>query len=127
MPYPPRNAFPADASYRARRSFFVSAEDGEEYPEETEIEEKEAISLEEHAEQIGDWALAEYKASGVLPPPELTDLGWLTLPELQANLAHRGLDPSNLSPPIRALFAAMTELAATYGQDGVRLVYWLRL
>ena len=127
MPHPPRDAFPADASSRARRTFFVSAEGGKEYLEDTSLEDEEAISLEEYAEQIGDWALAEYKASNVLPPPELTNLGWLTLPELEANLAHRGLDSSKLSPPIRALFAAMNELAAAYGRDSVRLVYWLTL
>lgn len=127
MPYPPRDAFPADASYHARDSFFVSAEESEEYLEDTRMEDEEAISLEGYAEQIGDWALAEYKASGLLPPPELTNLGWLTLPELEANLAHRGLDSSNLSPPIRALLAAMNELADGYGRDSVRLVYWLTL
>jgi hypothetical protein len=118
MPYPPRDAFPADASYRAHDEFFVSAEDGEE---------EEAISLEEYAEQIGDWALAKFKASGLLPPPDLSNLGWLTLSELEANLAHRGLDRSKLSPPIRALLAAMNELAGAYGRDSVRLVYWLTL
>ncbi|HEX4947006.1 MAG TPA: hypothetical protein VFZ34_10090 [Blastocatellia bacterium] len=127
MPYPLRNTFPADASHRSRDAFFVSAEDGAEYLEDTRIDDEEAISLEEYAEQIGDWALAEFKASNVLPPPELTNLGWLTLPELEANLAHRGLDSSKLSPPIRALLAAMNELAAAYGRDGVRLVYWLTL
>ncbi|HWQ35516.1 MAG TPA: hypothetical protein VNQ79_21905 [Blastocatellia bacterium] len=91
------------------------------------MEDEEAASREEYAEQTGDWTLAEYKVSGLLPPPELTDVGWLTLAELEANLAHRRLDPGRLSPPVRALLAAMNELAAAFGRDGVRLVYWLTL
>jgi hypothetical protein len=116
MPYPPRNAFPEDASFRARESFFVSAD---EVGEET--------SLEEYARGYGDWAVKEYKSSGLLPQPELTNLGWLTLPELESNLARRKLEIRELSPPVRATLAAMAELAACYGRDSVRLVFWIGL
>jgi len=127
MPYPPRGSFPADASFEARESFFVSAEDVMEYLEVSRLEDEDETSLEEYARTQGDWAVKEYEASGLLPQPELTHIGWLSLAELKANLTHRGLGPGSLSPPIRAVLAAMTELAAAYGRDSVRLVFWLGL
>jgi hypothetical protein len=66
-------------------------------------------------------------ASGLLPQPDLTHIGWLTLAELEANLIHRGLEPGDLSSPVRAMLAAMTELAAAYGREAVRLVFWIGL
>jgi len=125
MPYPPRGSFPADASFEARESFFVSAEDVMEYLEVSRLEDEDETSLEEYAQAWGDWAVKEYEASGLLPQPELTHIGWLTLAELEANLAHRGLEPGGLLPPVRAVLAAMTELAAAYGREAVRLVFWI--
>ena len=125
MPYPPRESFPSDASYRSRESFFVSADDAREYIEVSRLEDEDEISLEEYARQYGDWAVKEYEASGLLPPPELTHIGWLNLAELEANLSHRELEPGGLSPPVSAVLAAMTELAAAYGREAVRLVFWI--
>lgn len=127
MPYPPRDSFPEDASYRARESFFVSADEAKSFLEVSRLEDEEEMSLEEYARVQGDWAVKEYAASGLLPQPELTNFGWLTLPELEANLAQRGLKPAGFSPPVRAVLAAMTELATGYGRDGVRLVFWIGL
>ena len=125
MPHPPRESFPADASYRARNSFFVRADEVKEFLKASGQGYEDENSLREYARMQGDWALAEYTASGLLPQPELTNIGWLTLVELEANLAHRGLHPEDLLPPTRAALATMTELAATYGRDGVRLVFWI--
>jgi len=127
MPYPPCGSFPEDASYYAKNSFFVSEDEVREYLEVSRLEDEDEISLEEYARAQGDWAVKEYKASGLLPQSELTHIGWLSLAELEANLTHRGLGPGSLSPPVRAVLAAMTELAAAYGRDGVRLVFWLGL
>jgi hypothetical protein len=125
MPYPPRDSFPADASLQARYSFFVSADEAREYIKVSRLEDEDEISLEEYARLYGDWAVKEYEVSGLLPRAELTHIGWLSLAELEANLTRRGLGPGSLSPPIRAVLAAMTELAAAYGRDGVRLVFWI--
>ena len=127
MPYPPRNAFPEDASYKARESFFVDADAVTEYLQVSRLKDEEETSLEEYARLQGDWAVKEYRSSGLLPQPELTNLGWLTLPELEANLAQRGLVIRKLSPPVRAVLAAMAELAASYGRENVRLVFWIGL
>jgi hypothetical protein len=127
MPYPPRDSFPEDASYRARDLFFVSADEARRYLEVSRLEDEEELSLEEYARLQGDWAVKEYTVSGLLPQPELTNLGWLTLPELEANLAQRGLELGELSPPVRAALAAMAELAANYGRESVRLVFWIGL
>jgi hypothetical protein len=105
----------------------VSADEAREYLEVSRLEEEDEISLEEYARLHGDWAIKEYEESGRLPRPELTHIGWLTLAELEANLSHRGLEPGDLSPPVRAVLAAMTELAAAYGREGARLVFWLSL
>jgi hypothetical protein len=126
MPYPPRGSFPADASYDVRRAFFATADDVRKFLEISRLEDEEETSLEEYAQAHGDWAVKEYEASGLLPQPELTHIGWLTLAEMEANLAHRKLE-RGLSAPVRAMLAAMTELAATYGREGVRLVFWLGL
>jgi hypothetical protein len=127
MPYPPRESFPGDASYQARESFFVSADDVRRFLEVSRLEDEDETSLEEYARVHGDWAVKEYETSGLLPQPELTHIGWLNLAELEANLAHRGLEPGSLSPPVRAALAAMAELAAAYGREGVRLVFWIGL
>jgi hypothetical protein len=104
----------------------VSADDVRGFLEVSRLEDEDETSLEEYARAHGDWAVKEYETSGLLPRPELTHIGWLSLAELEANLAHRGLEPGSLSPPVRAALAAMTELAAAYGQ-AVRLVFWLSL
>jgi hypothetical protein len=127
MPYPPRGSFPADASYEARDSFFVSKDEAREYLEVSKLEDKDEISLEEYAREQGDWAVKEYEASGLLPQLKLTHIGWLSLAELEANLAHRGLEPGGLLPPVRAVLAAMAELAVAYGREAVRLVFWIGL
>jgi hypothetical protein len=133
MPYPPRDSFPADASRQARESFFVSADDVRKYLEGSRIlefsglDDEAGTSLEKYARLHGDWAVNEYETSGLLPQPELTHTGWLNLAELEANLAHRRLEPVSLSPAVRAALAAMAELAAVYGKEGVRLVFWIGL
>jgi hypothetical protein len=127
MPYTPRDSFPEDASDRARASFFVSEDEARKYLDVSRVEDEEETSLEEYARLHGDWAIKEYRGSGLLPQPELTNLGWLTLPELEANLAQRGLEPGELSPPVRAVLAAMAELATGYGRESVRLVFWIGL
>jgi hypothetical protein len=127
MPYPPRESFPSDASSRARDSFFVDPDQVNDFLRASSLEDAAQCSLEEYARMRGDWAVAEYEESGLLPQPELTDLGWISLSELEANIAQRGLEPGNLLPPSRAVLAAMTELAVTYGRDGVRLVFWIGL
>jgi hypothetical protein len=75
MPYPHRESFPADASYQARESFFVSADDVRRFLEVSRLE----TSLEEYARVHGDWAVKEYETSGLLQQPELTHIGWLNL------------------------------------------------
>jgi hypothetical protein len=91
------------------------------------LQDEAGTSLEKYARLHGDWAVKEYEASGLLPQPDLTHIGWLNLTELEANLAHRGLEPGSLSPPIRAALAAMAELATIYGREAVRLVFWIGL
>ncbi|HEY8462010.1 MAG TPA: hypothetical protein VIM99_16595 [Blastocatellia bacterium] len=103
----------------------MNAEDVMEYLEVSRLNDEDETSLEEYAQARGDWAVKEYEASGLPPQPELTHIGWLTLAELEANLAHRGLEPGGLLPPVRAALAAMTELAAAYGREAVRLVFWI--
>jgi len=127
IPHPPRESFPADASYKARESFFVSADDLRSFLEVCRLEDEYEISLEEYARLHGDWAIKEYETSGLLPRSELTHIGWLNLAELEANLAHRGLELGSLSPPVRAALAAMAELGAAYGREEVRLVFWIGL
>ena len=124
MPFPPRG-FPLDASHQSREMFFVSEEEVKEYLEISALEGEEQPSLEEYAEEHGDWAIKEYRSSGRLPMPELTHYGCLTLAELEANIAQRRVEPGNLLPVTRAMLAAMRELAASYGEDGVRLVFWM--
>ncbi|MEP7340746.1 MAG: hypothetical protein ABI977_23650 [Acidobacteriota bacterium] len=126
MPFPPRG-FPSDASYPAQESFFVSRDEVKEYLENFDEDTEDETSLEAYARAYGDWAIKEYKSSGRLPMPELTGYGWLTLAELEANIAQRGLEISTLLPVTRAMLAAMMELAATYGRDGVRLVFWISM
>jgi|SRR5215470_13447992 len=120
MPYPPRGSFPEDASYEAKNSFFVCEDEVREYLEVSRLEDEDEISLYDYARAQGDWAVKEYKASGLLPRPELTHISWLGLAELKANLTHRGLGPGSLSPPVRAVLAVMTELAAAYGPAPAR-------
>jgi hypothetical protein len=127
MPYPPRGSFPADASYRAKDFFFVSKDEAREYLEVSRLEDEDEISFYDYARAQGDWAVKEYEATGLLPQPEFTHIGWLTLEELEANLTHRGLERGSLSPAVRAVLGAMTELAAAYGREGVRLVFWIGL
>jgi hypothetical protein len=124
MPYPPRG-FPADASYQARESFFVDADEVREYLGSFREDGEQEPSLEKYAQAHGEGAISEYKSTGRLPMPELTDHGWLTLRELEANMTQRELKPTDLLPETRAMLAAMTELSATYGQDRVRLVFWI--
>jgi hypothetical protein len=127
MPYPPTGSFPEDASSDARNEFYVSADYARDYLDRSRSVDQEEMSLEEYARQRGDWALKEYQSSGLLPQPETTDIGWLTLEQLEANLSQRGLKRDDLSPPIRAALAAMMALAAVYGGDSVRLVFWITL
>jgi len=127
MPYPPTDSFPEDASHKACDKFYVSAADAQEYLDVSRLEDEDEMSLGEYARVRGDWALRQFQTTGRLPPPELTNLGWLTLDQLEANLSARGLKREDLVPPIRAVLAAMTELAAHYGRDGVRLVFWIGL
>src|ERR1700745_634568 len=87
MPYPPRESFPEDASYRATELFFVSEAAAREYLEVSRLDNEEETSLEEYARLQGEWAVKHYNSTGMLPQPEVTNLGWLTLPELEANLA----------------------------------------
>jgi hypothetical protein len=101
----------------------VSADDVSRFLEVSRLE----TSLEEYALVHGDWAVKEYETSGLLQQPELTDIGWLNLAELEANLAHREIEPGSLSPPVRAALAAMAELGAAYGREDVRLVFWIGL
>lgn len=124
MPFPPRG-FPTDASDQARESFFVEPDEVREYLQDLKEDEEPEPSLEEYAQAHGEGAVKEYKATGRLPMPELTHQGWLTLSELEANIAQRGTKPSDLLPVTRAMLAAMTDLAVTYGRDRVRLVFWI--
>jgi hypothetical protein len=122
MPFPPRG-FPADASDQSRDSFFVNADEVRDYLD--HFRGGQELSLEEYAREYGEGVLKEYKETGRLPMPELTHQGWLTLMELEANLAQRNLKPDDLLPQSKAMLAAMSNLAATYGKDRVRLVFWI--
>jgi hypothetical protein len=103
----------------------VNADEARDYLENFRKEGEPEPSLEEFARAHGEGALKEYKETGRLPTPELTHQGWLTLTELEANLAQRNLKPNNLLPQTKAMLAAMSDLAATYGKDRVRLVFWI--
>ena len=63
------------------------------------------------------------KGWALLPKPELTCVGWLTLAELEANFAHRGLEPGDFLHRPAAL-ATMADLAAAYGRNSVHLVFF---
>jgi hypothetical protein len=126
LPHPPRDEFPANASFEAQDSFFVSEDEISEFLEVSNYDDSK-ISVKEYASRMGAWAVKEYEASGLLPQPELTNFGWLNLPELKANLVQRGISQESLLPPTRAVLVAMTELAVAYGRDSVRLVFWISM
>jgi len=53
------------------------------------------------------------------------DVGWLTLSEIHAALAHMRIDPKELSHAIRMLLGTMQCAEEIYGKDRVRLVFHL--
>ena len=63
----------------------------------------------------------------LLPQLELTAYGWLSLTEVRENLAHAKVAEQELTPPCRAVIAAMESLAQSLRADKVRLVFWLGL
>lgn len=108
-----------------RNVFYVRPEDIREYMEISRLDDEEDTSLEGWAAAQGEWAVREYEESGLLPRPELLSYGWLTLTELRENLAHAKLGEEELSPPYRAMMAALAPLAESVGAEKARLVFWL--
>jgi hypothetical protein len=124
MPHPPRG-IPSDCSSRVRGAFYVGPEDVRAYLEIAGSDDEDGSSLEKYLAAHGEWAVREYSESGLLPQPELTAYGWLNLTELRENLAHAKVAEHELTPPCRAVLAAMESLAQSVRADKVRLVFWL--
>lgn len=126
MPFPPRG-FPTDASYETKDLFFVTRDKLKEYFEHFEEDTETEAPFEDYARAHGDAAINEYKLSDRFPMPELTEYGWLTLAELEANINRREIEIITLHPITRAMLAAMNELATSYSRENVRLVFWVCL
>ena len=125
MPHPPRG-IPSDCSNYVREAFYVEPEEVLEYLGEAGLDDEgDETSLEEYIAAHGEWAVAEYAASGLVPPPELTGYGSLNLTQLRENLAHAKVGMEDLTPACRAAIAAMESLATSVGANQVRLVFWL--
>jgi hypothetical protein len=125
MPHPPRG-IPSDCSTQVREAFYINPEEVLEYLVEAgSDEEGDESSLEEYIAGHGEWAVAEYAATGLVPQPELTGYGSLNLIQLRENLAHAKVKTEDLTPACRAAIATMESLATSVGADQVRLVFWL--
>ena len=125
MPHPPRG-IPLDCSSRVSGAFHVGREEIRKYLEIAGSNNDEIdTALQEYLVAHGEWAVQQYAKSGLLPQPDLTGYGWLNLTELRENLAHAKVTEADLTPPCRAVIAAMESLARAFRPESVRLVFWL--
>jgi hypothetical protein len=122
MPYPPRG-LPHDLSFDSRDLFFTDPDAVKEYLEASQLEDEEDSTVEGYLEGWDEWAINDYRTSGMLPTPETYSHSWLNLNELKEALAHRNLSIDERPPDVRALIAAMETLAIEYGPENVRLVF----
>lgn len=123
MLFPPRG-MPSDFSSKVADLFFTDLETVENYLKETQFDGEDEITPEEYLEDAGEWAVEQYKTSGLLPTPELYSPSWLALNELQEVMMRDKIAISSLTPEFRAIVAAMNSLAQDFGTDNVRLIFW---